>query len=227
MVDSSLETLIPMIDAIISASNPDEVSPKKIRKALQELYQRDLDAKRKALNELIIDRFEEIQAHPRMLVRKDEMMKRNQEFTKLLEEMKNAGVTGNKIKNITTRRRSDDSESKKKKKKKRKKERAAPTGTNSIATRLLNLSEPLSEIVGAHELPRTRVVKGVWDYIKAHNLQNPEDRREILCDAKMEKVFGKSTTMFQLNKLLVDHMHYSDEVKSNKDKSEPKTETTA
>lgn len=215
-----------MIDAIISSSNPDEVSPKKIRKALQELFQMDLDSKRKQLNELIIDRFEEIQAHPRMLVRKDEMMKRDQEFAKLLEEMKNAGVTGHKIKNITTRRTSD-SDSKKKKKKKRKKERATPTGTTSIATRLLQLSDPLAEIVGAQELPRTQVVKGVWDYIKAHDLQNPEDRREILCDDKMEKVFGKSTNMFQLNKLLVNHMHYSDTVDDNKEKKKPKTETTS
>ena len=31
----------------------------------------------------------------------------------------------------------------------------------------------------------------VWDYIKAHDLQNPEDRREILADDTLRKVFGK------------------------------------
>ena len=59
------------------------------------------------------------------------------------------------------------------------------------------------------------MVKGVWDYIKAHDLQNPEDRREILCDDKMRKVFGKTVTMFSMNKVLVDHLFNPEEVKSD------------
>jgi upstream activation factor subunit UAF30 len=51
------------------------------------------------------------------------------------------------------------------------------------------------------------VVSKVWDHIKQHQLQNPENRREILADAKLEAVFGaKKVTMFELNKHLARHL---------------------
>ena len=44
-------------------------------------------------------------------------------------------------------------------------------------------------------------------YIKANNLQNPEDRREILADDTLRKVFGKDkVTMFEMNKHLARHL---------------------
>ena len=47
----------------------------------------------------------------------------------------------------------------------------------------------------------------VWDYIKKHDLQNPENRREILADDKLEAVFGKKkVTMFEMNKHLAQHL---------------------
>ena len=47
----------------------------------------------------------------------------------------------------------------------------------------------------------------VWGYIKANNLQNPEDRREILADDKLREVFGKDkVTMFEMNKHLARHL---------------------
>ncbi len=43
--------------------------------------------------------------------------------------------------------------------------------------------------------------------IKANNLQNPENRREILADDKLGKVFGKDkVTMFEMNKHLARHL---------------------
>jgi upstream activation factor subunit UAF30 len=65
------------------------------------------------------------------------------------------------------------------------------------------LSSQLSEFIGCDVLPRTEVVKRMWAYIKANDLQNPKDRREIICDATLEKVLKrKKVTMFQLNKVL-------------------------
>ena len=52
------------------------------------------------------------------------------------------------------------------------------------------LSADLTDLVGTNILPRPQVVKGIWDYIKKHNLQNPEDKREIICDDKLKKVMG-------------------------------------
>ena len=68
-------------------------------------------------------------------------------------------------------------------------------------------SADLGAIVGASSLPRSEVVKKVWDYIKKNNLQNPANKREILADAKLEKIFGgKKATMFEMNKHISGHL---------------------
>ena len=71
----------------------------------------------------------------------------------------------------------------------------------------LQPSKELAAVVGAEPLPRGEVVSKVWAYIKQHGLQNPEDRREILADDKLEAVFGtKKVTMFEMNKHLAQHL---------------------
>ncbi|MET0364981.1 MAG: SWIB/MDM2 domain-containing protein [Sphingobium sp.] len=68
-------------------------------------------------------------------------------------------------------------------------------------------SPELGAIVGNDKLPRSQVISKVWEYIKANNLQNPANKREILADAKLEKVFGrKSCTMFEMNKYIAAHV---------------------
>jgi chromatin remodeling complex protein RSC6 len=52
-------------------------------------------------------------------------------------------------------------------------------------------------VVGSEALPRTEVTKRIWDYIKAHNLQNPANKRNVFCDAALRAVMGKGeVTMF-------------------------------
>ena len=73
--------------------------------------------------------------------------------------------------------------------------------------RPLKPSRELAAVVGAGPLPRGEVVSKVWEYIKANGLQNPEDRREILADDKLQAVFGKKkVTMFEMNKHLAQHL---------------------
>ncbi len=73
--------------------------------------------------------------------------------------------------------------------------------------KLLQPSKELAAVVGAEPLPRGEVVSKVWDYIKKHELQNPENRREILADDNLEAVFGKKkVTMFEMNKYLTQHL---------------------
>ena len=68
-------------------------------------------------------------------------------------------------------------------------------------------SPELAEIVGKDDLPRSEVVKKVWDYIKAHPLQDEKDKRNINADAKLEKIFGKKqASMFEMNKHLSAHL---------------------
>lgn len=68
-------------------------------------------------------------------------------------------------------------------------------------------SPELGAIVGNDRLPRSEVISKVWAYIKKNNLQNPANKREILADAALEKVFGrKSCTMFEMNKYIAAHV---------------------
>ncbi len=89
--------------------------------------------------------------------------------------------------------------------------KAAPKASGGKANALqkaLQPSEELAAVVGGPApLPRGEAVSKVWDYIKANDLQNPEDRREILADDKLRKVFGKDkVTMFEMNKHLAQHL---------------------
>jgi len=63
-------------------------------------------------------------------------------------------------------------------------------------------------IVGSAPLPRLEVVSKVWDYIKKHKLQNPQNKREIMADEKLQAVFGgkNKVSMFEMNKHLAQHL---------------------
>ena len=62
-------------------------------------------------------------------------------------------------------------------------------------------------MIGSRPLPRGQVISKMWHYIRSHNLQNPQNRREILADEKLRKVFGKNkVTMFEMNKHLAQHL---------------------
>ena len=68
-------------------------------------------------------------------------------------------------------------------------------------------SADLAAIVGAGPLPRSEIVSKMWDHIKKNNLQNPANKREILADDKLKKVFGgDKATMFELNKHIAKHV---------------------
>jgi len=79
---------------------------------------------------------------------------------------------------------------------------------NSALSKPLNLSPELEAVVGAGPLPRTEVVKKLWEYIKKNNLQNPQNKRNILADDKLKAVFaGKGeVTMFEMTKLVSAHL---------------------
>lgn len=73
------------------------------------------------------------------------------------------------------------------------------------------ISKPLSQFLSNGEkthMARTEVVKGLWNYIKEHDLQNPNDKREIILDDKMKTLFDcERFTMFTMNKYVGSHIH--------------------
>ena len=55
-------------------------------------------------------------------------------------------------------------------------------------------------MVGAGPLPRGEAASEIWARIRRHGLRNPEDRRAILADDRLEVVFGaKRVTMLEMN----------------------------
>src|SRR3954468_9035885 len=78
---------------------------------------------------------------------------------------------------------------------------------NPALMKPLQPSKELAAVVGSEPLPRAEVVSKVWDYIKTHNLQDPQNKREIMADEKLQAVFGKTrVTMFEMNKHLAQHL---------------------
>jgi upstream activation factor subunit UAF30 len=81
------------------------------------------------------------------------------------------------------------------------------SGKPNALQKPLQLSDDLTAVVGPGPLSRGEVVSKVWSYIKSNNLQNPQNRREILADDKLRKVLGKDkVTMFEMNKHLAQHL---------------------
>ena len=92
-----------------------------------------------------------------------------------------------------------------------KSKKAAPKASGSRKANALQQplkpSEELAAVVGAGPLPRGEVVSKVWDYIKKNKLQDPQNKREIMADEKLQAVFGKNrVTMFEMNKHLAQHL---------------------
>jgi len=80
-------------------------------------------------------------------------------------------------------------------------------GRQSGLQRPVKPSADLAAITGSDPLPRSQVVSKVWDHIRKNNLQNPANKREILADDKLKKIFGKDRcSMFEMNKHLSRHL---------------------
>ena len=66
------------------------------------------------------------------------------------------------------------------------------------------LSPELAEVLGDGPMGRGDVVSGLWDYIKANDLEEGQD---IVADDKLKAVFGKDRfTMFEMNEMLSAHL---------------------
>lgn len=70
------------------------------------------------------------------------------------------------------------------------------------------VSSELAAVVGSGPMPRSEVVKKLWEYIKEHNLQDPQNKRTINADEKLKAVFGGKATvnMFEMTKLVSKHL---------------------
>lgn len=80
--------------------------------------------------------------------------------------------------------------------------------SNSAFMKPMNISADLAAVVGQGPMPRSEVVKGLWAYIKKHDLQDPNNKRNINADESLKKVFGGKAVvnMFEMTKLVSKHL---------------------
>ena len=87
-------------------------------------------------------------------------------------------------------------------------EKPAARKPNAAFMKPMTISPTLEAVIGAAPMPRTEVTKKVWEYIKKHNLQDAENKRNINADDKLKAVFGgkKQVSMFEMTKLISGHL---------------------
>ena len=65
----------------------------------------------------------------------------------------------------------------------------------------------LAAVIGSEAVARTEALKKLWDYIKAHNLQDPQDKRTLVAADELRPVLGKDRAgMFELPGLIGPHL---------------------
>ncbi len=83
-----------------------------------------------------------------------------------------------------------------------------PRKANPALLKPMKVSAELEAVIGPGPLPRGQVMKKLWEYIKAKNLQNPQNKRNIIADEKLLPIFGgqKEISMFEMTKLVSTHL---------------------
>lgn len=65
------------------------------------------------------------------------------------------------------------------------------------------------------EMSRGEVIKGLWSYIKEHQLQDENNKKRIILDEQLKTIFGKdkkTVDMFKMNTLLTKHLKKPSEI---------------
>lgn len=86
--------------------------------------------------------------------------------------------------------------------------KAAAAGAGGGLKAPITPSADLAAVTGSKAMPRTEIIKKMWDYIKEHNLQDQKNKRMINADEKLKKIFGgkEQISMFELSKVISNHV---------------------
>jgi chromatin remodeling complex protein RSC6 len=80
-------------------------------------------------------------------------------------------------------------------------------GTTNALQKPVQLSADLEAVIGKGPMTRAQVTSKVWEYIKAHSLQDTKDKRQINPDAKLGAVIGKDQiSMFKMTAAVSKHL---------------------
>jgi len=86
--------------------------------------------------------------------------------------------------------------------------KAAKRKPNAAFMAALTPSAALAAVVGSKPIPRTQIIKKIWEYIKKNKLQDSKNRRNINADEKLLVLFAgkKQISMFELAKVVNKHV---------------------
>lgn len=231
----SLKQYIPIVDCIINVGDLDVITVSKILKSLSDLYGDDGLSNNQDLKELIYERFyfyqkcfeknkkgklsrkkekkrkrDVVDENPeKELELKPKKKKENKEEERILvkteadEKLTASKNKKSKIEKVVNEKKNVNSESAKPKKTKKGGFALTPVEITSELANLIGENQPLTK----DPWTRTKVTQAVWSYIKEHNLQNPEDKREILFknDPLLCAIFpddASTVTMFSMQKYI-------------------------
>jgi len=80
-------------------------------------------------------------------------------------------------------------------------------GTTNALQKPVTLTADLEAVIGKGPMTRAQVTSKVWEYIKAHSLQDTKDKRQINPDAKLGAVIGKDQiSMFKMTAAVSKHL---------------------
>lgn len=79
---------------------------------------------------------------------------------------------------------------------------------NTAFMQPVEISDDLKAVIGPGPLPRTEIIKKLWAYIKKNHCQDTKNKRNIIPDEKLAKVFGTKNPidMFQMTKKVSKHI---------------------
>mmetsp|Transcript_14366 Transcript_14366/g.42903 ORF Transcript_14366/g.42903 Transcript_14366/m.42903 type:complete len:273 (+) Transcript_14366:196-1014(+) len=87
------------------------------------------------------------------------------------------------------------------------------------------LSPEMAVVAGVSRANHFRLIKLLWKYIKAHDLQNPANKNEILCDEALRAVFRKDKVSgFGMSKLIGAHIIKDEDVAQPRPKKKKRRE---
>jgi len=156
------------------------------------------------------------------LVARGLAMRAKDQHVKGEKNVKREKGTRSRIKNLVKvkreRSRNKDGSLRKKPRTTAKRRRAS----REVMSREIALSEELGELLGAEALSRPEAVRRLWAYCRDHDMLNPDNKREIQFDTKLERIMGQpKANMPQLISLMMPHFDYTKPVVKQEAKREP------
>lgn len=189
-----VKELTEAIRLILKDADLEKLSRRMIRKQLETRFHSDLSSYKDVINTTILDVIEQQQVDEDEAENDPEPSGEDEDDEQ--EERtprKKAAITKKKA-TVKKRKRKTEGESGKK---------AVGGGFNAE----LSLSPELAQVVGAETMARPQLVKALWAYIREHNLQDPNNKKNIILDDPLRNVFQRdSFTMFSMNKFVKRHV---------------------